>query len=114
MIVCKIELWPRGDKTKARTLGTVVIANDGTGTPEHGNYDVALSHAGVYRKEGEYKAWKGGRVLGHYRMLSPYYLLQAALKTTLTLGPAKALHHRLVWEAERPDPPESVNEEGKA
>lgn len=81
MIVVKIELWPRGLRHKARELGRVVIANEGTGTDERGNYKVALSHAGVYA--GQPGAWKGGTVVGHLRKLSPYHLVQSAIASAL-------------------------------
>jgi len=81
MVVCKIEIWPHGDQSKARPLGQVVIINDGEGTPERGNYDVALSHGGIFY--GRKGAWKTGRVLQHLRKLSPYHLLLSALKACL-------------------------------
>lgn len=35
----------------ARTLGTLLISNDGTGTPDSGNYDVYMrNHMGRLRK----------------------------------------------------------------
>lgn len=81
MIVIRIELWPKGFKEKARELGTVVIANDGTGTNDSGNYDCALSNAGFFvNKPG---SWKGGKVTGYRRSLSPYHLLQMALNACL-------------------------------
>lgn len=77
MVVCKIELHPGGDKSKAEPLGVIMIANDGTGTLEEGNYDVYLSHAGIYwRKEGY---WKSGKC-SYKRSLSPYHLVLNALK----------------------------------
>lgn len=81
MIVVKIELWPHGLRAKAREIGRVVIANDGSGTAESGNYQVALSHAGIYGdKPG---AWKSGTVTGHRRNLSPYHLVRAAIDSAL-------------------------------
>ena len=41
-IVVKLELWPGGDKERARTMGILIIANDGTGTASRGNYDDKL------------------------------------------------------------------------
>ena len=41
-IVVKLELWPGGDKERARTMGILIIANDGTGTASRGNYDYQL------------------------------------------------------------------------
>jgi len=81
MIVVKIELWPLGDQSKARTLGIANIANDGTGDPSNGNYKVALSHAGkFFGKPGVYKS---GEVKNFNRSLSPYHLLMRALQACL-------------------------------
>lgn len=38
MLAIKIELWPYGDQSKAKVLGMCMIANDGTGDQETGNY----------------------------------------------------------------------------
>lgn len=78
MIVVKMELWPGGDHTRARILGIIQIANDGTGDVNFGNYTVEASHAGKYfnkRKE----PYRRGRVRGFRRILSPYRLLSRAL-----------------------------------
>lgn len=42
MLRCRIELVPFGDESRARTLGTIIIGNDGTGVPadQVGNYSV--------------------------------------------------------------------------
>ena len=42
MIVCKIELYPYGDKNFKKSLGYIEIINNSTGTPESGNYDVNI------------------------------------------------------------------------
>jgi len=79
MIVVTIELWPKGNQDKSRPLGVLAIANDGTGTPELGNYTWTLSHAGVYfgkRKE----PFKKGRLRNFPRHLSPYRLISRILK----------------------------------
>jgi len=81
MVVVKIELHPGGDPEKARPLGLVVISNDGTGSDEQGNYDVALAHSGkYYGKKGVYKR---GKVRGFRRALSPYHLIKMALEAAL-------------------------------
>lgn len=81
MVVVKIELWPKGQKDKARTLGVVTIANDGTGDTRKGNYNAVLSHSGKYfDKEG---IWRTGRVERHSRNLSPYHLVFEVLKSAL-------------------------------
>ena len=82
MIVVNIELWPYGDKIHKRNIGHIFITNDGTGTTEHGNYDVGLSHAGIYygKKKG---FWKKGKVENFLRILSPYHLVLRALESTI-------------------------------
>ena len=37
MIVCKIEIWPNGDSTRAQLVGIVTAANVG-GDDAHGDY----------------------------------------------------------------------------
>jgi hypothetical protein len=43
MIYVRIELWPKGDKKKAKLLGQAFIANDATGTPTRGNYKAIMT-----------------------------------------------------------------------
>ncbi len=47
MIVVTIQLWPGGNRHDASELGRMYIANDGTGTHEHGNYQVAVCKKGA-------------------------------------------------------------------
>lgn len=42
MIYVRIELWPGGDKDKRETIGEALIANDGLGTEQVGNYNFQL------------------------------------------------------------------------
>jgi hypothetical protein len=82
VVVVKVELWPQGDASKAEKLGEVRIANDGTGTPARGNYNVELAHSGRYA--GKPGVWRKGRVEGYDRVgLSPYHLVVAALESAL-------------------------------
>ena len=77
MIRVTIQLLPKGDESRARTLGTLEIANDATGTPELGNYDGTL-HA-EYTGPGGRKA----RVEGFRRQKqSVWTLVGAFLKRT--------------------------------
>ena len=46
MIVINVELWPHGDEKKKKSLGTMVIKNDGTGTNDRGNYEFSLRGKG--------------------------------------------------------------------
>jgi len=82
MIVVKIEIWPHGDQQQARLIGSAVIVNDGTGTPEKGNYEIGLSHSGKYYgvKKGLYKK---ATLTGHLRTLSSYHLVMRALQCCL-------------------------------
>jgi hypothetical protein len=43
MVYVRIELWPRGDKKKAKLLGQAFIANDATGTSTRGNYKAIMT-----------------------------------------------------------------------
>lgn len=98
MIVVKIELWPGGFREKARTLGTVVIANNGEGDAERGNYDAALSHAGKFA--GKIGCWKSAEVRGHLRRLSPYHLVARAISLCLG-GKASDRGQELIELAEK-------------
>lgn len=81
MIVVKMELWPGGDQSRMKTLGTINIVNDGTGTWSRGNYDVFVMQRG---KGKGHKVWRRGKVTGHSRLSkSPYYLLLAALQAAI-------------------------------
>lgn len=74
MIVVRVELWPQGDKSKARCLGEAEIANVGD-TQQAGDYDVRLLKWGAGRR-----TWKAGRVTGFPRLkLGPWDLLYRAL-----------------------------------
>jgi hypothetical protein len=92
MIVVRIELWPGGDEGRKRLIGQARIANDGSGTAEVGNYDVRLSHSGVYADRPG--TWKRGRVEGHRRSLSPYHLVIKALDACLRPGPKEKARAR--------------------
>ncbi len=81
MVVVKIELWPGGDQSKARTLGMAMITNDGSGDVATGSYDVELSHSGRYF--GRPGCWRRGEVKNHDRQLSPYHLVLSALRAAL-------------------------------
>jgi hypothetical protein len=74
MIVVKVELWPKGDETQKRSLGTAFIINDGTGTLSHGNYIVMLA-----RMKDATVPWRIGRVMNWARAGSPWDLLSRAI-----------------------------------
>ena len=78
MIRVTVELVPYGDESRAKTLHTAVIANDGTGTKNQGNYHFSLS------RKGSMRPWKSGRIRGFPRLrLGAWQLLQRALKEAL-------------------------------
>ncbi len=57
MIVITMELWPKGDKSRAQHLGTAQIINDASGSLARGNYTVTLSRRGKPNS-----VWKTGEV----------------------------------------------------
>lgn len=76
MIVCRLELWPCGNKDTAVSLGTIVITNDGSGSVMRGHYEA--------------RCWgKKGRPLKRYgevrnfprRSLTAFHLLKRVLTT---------------------------------
>lgn len=80
MIVLKIELWPHGDSSKARSLGLGIIVNEGTGDPTHGNYFVSLRSAGKQARK-----WKEGKVAMFPRKrLLAWDLIYRALHATIS------------------------------
>jgi hypothetical protein len=75
MLRITVELIPGGDEGRKRTIATMEIANDGTGTPDLGNYTGTL-HA-EYTKAGR----RVGRVCNfHRRQQSVWSLVGAFLK----------------------------------
>lgn len=102
MLVANLEVWPGGDESKKRTVGHVLIGNDGTRQQPHiGSYDVALSHSGkFYGKKG---LWKSGRVDYFRRDRSPYNLLHDALADALfrQLQPSAAAAKHMIGTLQR-------------
>jgi len=74
MLRIKIELVPYGNEKWTRELGTINIANDGTGNVRYGNYDYELRDKDVAIK---------GKLEGHNRLQSAFKLLQAVLNRAL-------------------------------
>jgi hypothetical protein len=62
MLVVTVELWPGGDESRKRHLGTAKIVNDGTGTTRVGNYTATLSKWGRPNQ-----VWKRGSFRGFRR-----------------------------------------------
>lgn len=99
MIYIRVEMWPMGDKSKARLLGEATIANVG-GDGESGNYQTRLLKSPEYAaegnaidlKSGDYDLvripanmiWKTGAVVKFPRKrLGPWDLLFRALRGTV-------------------------------
>ena len=77
MIVCKFEMWPRGDSAAARPIGEIRIANIG-GDQNSGDYRIELRKSPEYAKRPG--IWKAGVVRGFPRLrLGPYDLLLRGL-----------------------------------
>ena len=76
MVRVTIELLPGGDASKARHMGTLEIANDGTGTADTGNYKYTISKWGKARQ-----IWRMGSLRGFLReKLGPWDLLYRVLR----------------------------------
>ncbi len=79
MIRVTIQMIPRGDETKARHMGTVEIANEGTGNSEMGNYKVRCS-----KMTKPSHTWKTGAIKGFNRKTrGPHDLLLLALMSVV-------------------------------
>lgn len=79
MIRVTIELLRHGSEAHKRHLGTIEIANDGTGDADMGNYSVRLSKFG-----NPMSTWKRGAVTGFARRKrGPFDLLLLALLRTV-------------------------------
>lgn len=77
MIYIRVELWPKGDESRKREIGTAIIDNVG-GTATTGNYRVRLLKSPEYAKRTG--VWKQGAVVGFPRLrLGPWDLLFRAL-----------------------------------
>lgn len=77
MLRITVELVPYGDETRKRHLGTCEIANDASGTPTRGNYNIAFLQRGNARR-----VWKKTRVEDFPRTrLGAWDLLFRALQT---------------------------------
>ena len=80
MVYVRIELWPRGDQSRKRTLGEAHIFNTGDGTLEVSNYGFKLSKFGGFGPKGG-NVWRKGTVHGFPRKkLGPWDLLQRVIE----------------------------------
>ena len=62
VIVVTVEIWPHGVESQKRTLGTAKITNDGTGTPESGNYKFELRGGVLGREDLAERVWVSERI----------------------------------------------------
>lgn len=82
MIRVTVEMLPGGNPEKARSIGVGYITNEGSGSPDLGNYSVKLMKSGEYAKRGG--VWKSGSVINFPRLrLGPWDLLFVALASTV-------------------------------
>lgn len=86
MIRVTIEILPSGDETRKRHIGTVEIANDGTGSPNFGNYSIRLA-----KFSGPRHTWLKGKLTGFDRIKrGPYDLLLQCLLVTIGVRNSEA------------------------
>jgi hypothetical protein len=71
MLVLRLEMWPEGDRSKARVLGVLRVSNVGGGLDE-GDYQVELD-------ELEAKETRSAQVTGWMRGRSAWALVFEAL-----------------------------------
>lgn len=99
MLYVRIEIWPFGDRTKARLLQEVTIVNTDEGEGDKGVYRAAMSHSSTFRGTGHLAGepelhpehdrrpdctWKevpGG--IRHFRKRSPVELVAKAIQALL-------------------------------
>ena len=75
MLRITIELVPFGKEQYKRTIGDMIIYNDGTGDTSTGNYKYKLSDDSATSIKGKLK--------GHNRMQSVFKIIQAVLNKAL-------------------------------
>lgn len=87
MIRVTIEVLPKGDENRKRHVGTIEIANDGTGDSTIGNYIIRLAKFGSPRQ-----TWLHGKLTGFNRVKrGPYDLLLQCLLATIGPRNSQAL-----------------------
>jgi len=88
MLVLKLEIWPKGDKTKARTVGEATLSNIG-GDERTGDYEFEIEETAF----GEMPARASkGHIYHHDRMLGAWVLVHRMLGYFLRHREAKAQH----------------------
>jgi hypothetical protein len=105
MLVCRIEMWPGGDQSKAYDMGSVLIANAG-GTETEGEYSVQLTGKPEHFKRRGF--WRQGVVKAFPRKrLGAYDLLLRALGAVIGERniQAHAAFRKTLERVEREGPP---------
>ena len=74
MLRIKVELVPFGDESRTRSIGQILIANDGTGDSAVGNYKYSITDA-----SGKIR----GKLKGHAREKSVFSLLKDILNKSI-------------------------------
>lgn len=77
MLVVRIELWPLGDESQARTVALARIWNDGTGDTYTGNYygQIVKTEEDLLAQPSLGEMRKIARVKNHSRLQSPWALV---------------------------------------
>ena len=80
MLRVTIELVPFGIEEHRKLLGMIGIVNDGSGSLDVGNYDIALSDEGPFTRDGKTRNWRRAKLKNFKRrQYGPYHILLAAL-----------------------------------
>lgn len=74
MLRITIELWPRGWADNKRTIATMDVWNDGTGTEDRGNYSYRI-YRGGYTGRPNPRLGKQGKLLNYPRLSYPVWEL---------------------------------------
>lgn len=77
MLVIQVQMWPRGDKTKAYSMGTLTLSLDPDTLPE----DQLRNYVWRITKFQDKGTWKTGRIEGHNpKTRGPWDLIYRILK----------------------------------
>jgi len=86
MLKVTIELWPFGDDTRRVVIAEAEIWNDGTGTPELGNYKGVFHNADPKYRQLQVKDHERG--LGAWTLLGKFLELMRAKRPPNIQGTA--------------------------
>ena len=75
MLRVRVELVPFGNESQARQIASMIIANDGSGDSEWGNYVYAYSDTSS-------KVTNSGVVKDHYRSMGLWTLIKRVLNSS--------------------------------